>query len=81
MIAMTCFICKGDMENRLTTFTVEVDNTVVIVKNVPSLVCTQCGDISYSSDVAHRLEQIVQHMKGTLTEIAVVNYTVNIPAA
>ena len=77
----TCFICKGDMENRLTTFTVEVDNTVVIVKNVPSLVCTQCGDISYSSDVAHRLEQIVQHMKGTLTEIAVVNYTVNIPAA
>ena len=77
----TCFICKGDMENRLTTFTVEVDNTVVIVKNVPSMVCTQCGDVSYSRDVAHRLEQIVQHMKGTLTEIAVVNYTVNIPAA
>lgn len=81
MIAMTCFICKGDMEERLTTFSVEVNNTVIIVKNVPSLVCTQCGDVSYSSQVAHRLEQIVQHMKDSLTEIAVVNYTVDIPAA
>ncbi len=77
----TCFICQGDMEERLTTFSVEVNNTVIIVKNVPSLVCTQCGDVSYSSQVAHRLEQIVQHMKDMLTEIAVVNYTVDIPAA
>lgn len=53
---------------------VDLGNCIVIVKNVPSQVCTQCGEVSYSDEVAARLEQIVSQVKNSLTEIAVINY-------
>ena len=71
---MKCFLCKGTLENKLTTFMVDLGNCIVIVKNVPSQVCTQCGEVSYSDEVAARLEQIISQVKNSLTEIAVINY-------
>ena len=53
---------------------VDLGNCIVIVKNVPSQVCTQCGEVSYSDEVAARLEQIISQVKNSLTEIAVINY-------
>ena len=42
-----CFMCKGDLENKKTTFMVELDNCIIIIKNVPSQICKQCGEVSY----------------------------------
>jgi hypothetical protein len=44
------------------------------VKNVPSQVCSQCGETSYNNDVAHRLEKIVNDMRMAVTEVAIINY-------
>lgn len=71
---MTCLMCKGELENQKTTYMVDLGNCIVIVKNVPSQVCSQCGEISYSNDVAKELEKIVNTLRSALTEIAVVNY-------
>jgi len=70
----TCFMCKGHMENKLTTFMVDVGNCIIIVRNVPSQVCTQCGEVSYTDEVAEQLERIVSTLRDSMTEIAVVNY-------
>ena len=68
-------MCKGGrLENKSATFMTEVDNCIVIVRNAPSQVCAQCGEVSYSDAVADRLEQIVSSMRGAITEIAVINY-------
>jgi YgiT-type zinc finger domain-containing protein len=72
---MKCFLCKGRVEDKSTTFMVDLENCIVIVKNVPSQVCSQCGETSYSNDVAHKLEKIVNDMRKATTEIAVVNYS------
>ena len=46
-------MCKGKLENKNTTFMVELDNCIIIIiKNVPSQVCKQCGEVSYSKEVA-----------------------------
>jgi len=71
---MKCFLCKSRIENKLTTFMVDLENCIVIVKNVPSQVCSQCGETSYNNDVAHRLEKIVNDMRKAITEVAIVNY-------
>jgi len=72
---MNCFVCKGIIEDKPTTFMVDLGNCIVIVKNVPSQVCVQCGETSYTNDVARRLEKIVNDMRKAITEIAVVNYS------
>ena len=71
---MTCFMCKGDMEDKLTTFMVDIGDCIVIVKNVPSHVCRQCGEVSYSDEVSERLEQIVDAVRKTPVEISISNF-------
>ena len=72
---MSCFMCKGNLEDKLTNFIADLGNCIIIVKDVPSHVCSQCGEVSYSNDVALQLEKIINETKNTLTEIAVVRYS------
>ncbi|MCR4721561.1 MAG: type II toxin-antitoxin system MqsA family antitoxin [Lachnospiraceae bacterium] len=71
---MMCFYCKGSIESKLTNFIADLGSTNIIVKDVPSEVCTQCGEVSFSDKVARRLEQIVEEMKKQNLEIAVTRY-------
>ena len=73
---MICFMCKGTMNDGFSTFTVEMGKCIVIVKNVPSQICGQCGDTTYNSETAKRLEEIVRSLtQPANTEIAVATYT------
>jgi YgiT-type zinc finger domain-containing protein len=73
---MICFMCKGNVQDGFSTFTVDMGGSVVVIKNVPSGICSQCGETSYNGEVAQRLEQIVQNITGPgSAEIAVLNYS------
>ena len=72
---MNCFMCKGELEDKNTTFMTELDNCIIIIKNVPSQVCKQCGEISYTDEVAKQLEKLVNSVRNSITEITVINYT------
>jgi YgiT-type zinc finger domain-containing protein len=86
---MDCFFCKGELEEKETIFTTTFEDCVVIIKNVPSLVCTQCGEVVHSDAVSRRLEQIIASIKTVVqacqqvAEITVVQYSesANAPAA
>lgn len=71
---MTCFFCKGDSRKSTTTHMIELDNCILIVKNVPCRRCTQCGEVTFSSDVIERLDALAARFETTMTEVAVVNY-------
>jgi YgiT-type zinc finger domain-containing protein len=69
-------MCKGTLTEGFSTFTADIGNCIVIIKNVPSRICDQCGEASYSDDTARRLEQIVHALDGSISaEIAVVCYS------
>lgn len=72
---MTCFMCKGKLENKNTTFMVELEKCIIIIKNVPSQVCKQCGEVSYSDDVAKQIEKLVNSVRNSIMEITIMNYT------
>ena len=72
---MTCFFCKGKVEEGTTIHVAQLDNCIVIIKNVPCLKCEQCGAVVIDGNVAARLESIVAGFEKALTEIAVVNYS------
>lgn len=72
---MNCFMCKGKLEEKNTTFMVELDNCIIIIKNVPSLVCEQCGEVLYSNEVSKQLEKLVNAVRNSITEITIINYS------
>ncbi len=71
---MSCFLCKGTLRKQTTNFMTDIDNCFIIIKNVPSLVCSQCGEISYTDDVAAKLERIVKAVRQAVSEVAIVNF-------
>lgn len=76
---MTCFFCKGQTVATTTKFIVDLGYCVVIVKNVPAQVCQQCGESSFSNEVAQRLEKIVEAVKhSVMSEVAIIEYSQNV---
>ena len=71
---MICFRCKGNTENRLRTHAATLDECIIIIKNVPALVCTQCGEVYFTDDVMANLEVIVDRLESLIKEVAIVDY-------
>lgn len=57
-----------------TTHVVNYKNCIIVIKSVPCLECTQCGEKYYTDEVAEHLEDIVNMSKNLMQEIAVIDY-------
>ena len=73
---MRCVYCKGTLEDKMSTFSLALEERVVIIKDVPSHVCRQCGETSYEDAVFRQLEVIVEQLRGIITEVAITSYAV-----
>lgn len=72
---MTCLLCKGDLKDEYTNFIADLGKSIIVVRNVPTQVCTQCGEKSYTYHVSVRLQEIVKQVRGIVSGIAEVTYT------
>jgi len=63
------------METDTTTYFTDLGSCIVIIKGVPCHKCVQCGEIAYSLEVGERLEQIIDTLKNSLTEVAIIQYS------
>lgn len=72
---MNCTICKnGTMEEGNVTVTLQRAQSVIVIKNVPALVCDNCGDYTLSETVASRVMEIAEHAVANHAEIEVLQY-------
>ena len=63
------------MKNSTTSYMLDLDNCVIVIRNVPCFKCEKCGEVAYSDDVVKRLDEIVKGIKGLMTEVAIVEYS------
>jgi len=74
MMKSGCPICGGAKQKGTTTFTVDYADGVVVVRNVPATVCSQCGEEWIADSDASRLEQITNVARGEKKQFEVVDY-------
>lgn len=74
---MTCFLCKGDTEQKLKTHAVTLEKCVIIIKNVPAHICKQCGEVYFTDNVMQKLEVITDKLEDIIKEVAIVDYADN----
>ena len=67
-----CPICGGSLESGRTSFTVDYTSGLVVVRDVPAIVCSQCGESWIQDGIAEKLENIVQEAKKNHREFEVV---------
>lgn len=64
-----------DVSKHLYDISILFNNDKIQNLNVPSQVCEQCGEVSYSNEVAKQLEKLVNSVRNAIIEITVINYT------
>ena len=72
----TCPLCGGQKTQGTTTFTVDLNFGVIVVRNVPAFVCYQCGADWITDDVAAHLEETVENARRTRRQVEVTVYKI-----
>ncbi len=58
-----CIFCGGDIKDKVVTVVKERQGKVIIIENVPAGVCAQCGEKEFNSEVAQKLQEILEQPK------------------
>jgi len=69
-----CPMCHGNMKSGKTTFTVDLDFRIVVVRQVPAQVCSQCGESWLSDATSEGLEEIVDGIRQKHSMVEVLNW-------
>ena len=69
-----CPLCGGEFIDELVIFTADLKPGILVIKDVPARVCSQCGYESIPYDTAVKIEDIAQVSKGKNIEVEVMRY-------
>jgi YgiT-type zinc finger domain-containing protein len=75
---MVCHFCNGSMKDEVTSDFTDLGTCMVIIKHVPCLTCDQCGETAFTGTVVKQLDKIINDLKESLTEVAIVQYSNNV---
>ncbi len=71
---MNCFTCKGNMKEKKVNYVVDLEDRIIIIKEVPAKVCAKCGEQYFDDETAENIEKIVNQLKKLETEVSIVKY-------
>ncbi len=72
---MKCVICKtGEISPGTVTVTLERGSTVLLIKEVPAQVCTQCGEYYLDEHTTRRLYEQAEKALERNAELEVLRY-------
>lgn len=71
---MLCLRCGSRAVKGFTTDVTDLENCLVIIRNVPCYKCQECDEVVYTADVIEKLEQITSDVKHLMQEISVIDY-------
>lgn len=70
----SCPLCGGLKKQGTTTFTVDMKDTLVVIRKVPATLCSLCGNEWLSDEVAANVESIVEEAKNIHRQVEVTQY-------
>jgi YgiT-type zinc finger domain-containing protein len=71
---MTCPVCReGAMKKGTSTLTVERKGAIIFFKSVPALVCNNCGEAYFTSDVSKQVSKMADEAFKKGTELEIIN--------
>ncbi len=71
---MYCPLCKGQKISDTVTFTADLKDIIVVIRDVPATVCSLCGAEWISDEVSKEIEDIVLEAKEKRRIFEVIEY-------
>ena len=71
----TCPLCGGNKKSGKTIFTVALREGILVVRDVPALICGQCGEDWIEDKVAVRLEEFANEARKKHLQVEVAAFS------
>ena len=69
-----CPLCGGNKKTGSTTFTVDLGFGIIVIRNVPASVCSQCGADWLSDETSAQVEKMVEDAKLKRNQVEVTSF-------
>jgi len=56
-------MCKGNMKPDKINYSVDLNARFILIKDVPALVCDQCGEQFLDNEILQKIEDIIKKSK------------------
>ena len=53
-----CMFCKGKLQKGLHEFIARIDDQIVVIKDLPAMICNQCDEAYFDETVMEKLDII-----------------------
>ena len=72
---MRCIRCGQELYASKTTEAMELENGLLVIRNIPCFKCEECGEIHFSGDVVQQIERITKEVEKHLQEVTILEYS------
>ncbi|MEQ1744243.1 MAG: type II toxin-antitoxin system MqsA family antitoxin [Saprospiraceae bacterium] len=72
-IPAVCPLCSGQVKPGTTTFSLDLQSGVIVVRKVPAHICQQCGEEWLDDQQAAKLEKIVARARQAKVQLEMVS--------
>lgn len=69
-----CPLCGGDMADGVTAIPFFIDEKIIVVKDVPAEICSDCGEACMKSSVVGKIETLLDRLDDLHSEMSVIHY-------
>jgi YgiT-type zinc finger domain-containing protein len=59
----TCALCGGKLREGFTELVMKVENGVVVIKKVPALLCSCCGEAYVTPEVSEKIDEVMKEFR------------------
>lgn len=69
-----CPLCSGELHDGITAAPFFIDEKVIVIKDVPAEICSECGEPYMKSSTVDGIEMLLDRLNDLRTEMSVVHY-------
>lgn len=75
-----CPLCGGRLELGQANIPFILEDTIVVVKNAPALICTECYEPYLDGPVTDQVMSLLAQLQTLHSEVSVITYVESVPA-
>ncbi|OGL42862.1 MAG: hypothetical protein A2W05_02300 [Candidatus Schekmanbacteria bacterium RBG_16_38_10] len=66
---MKCLYCDGQMERKLSTYTINRKGFHLYLEEIPAYVCTRCGEKAYDEDEVESIQNMIKKLEEDISKV------------
>ncbi len=66
-----CSICGADLKDVISTISIDNDDTLIVMRKIPALICSNCGEEYFEDNILKEIEKKFSEKKDNTSQVQI----------